>query len=410
MASKAIQPHAAGAVTERTRAAWSEEQINLIASTVAEGASRAQLFMFLELAARYDLDPFAKEIWCAVPKAVDGSPRRDKVMIMVGRDGFLKIAQRHPDYKGMDSDVVREGDDFAVERLEDGRRLITHKYGRERGKAIAAYAVVLREGRTPTYFHAAIEDFRPASPNSNTQWAKGPGPMILKCAEASALRRAFSISGIVAEEEVARDLEAGQAIPVPEPEGPPEVVDRIRSLFDQARLLDQDAYTPAKQRLMLAGASEERLGQIEQELRTFIVARGGIVAETVTDVVEEPDEPTEVAGSADAATEPAEPLEREQVTPEQVESMNATLALPVDEESDPVREAAERAARAHGIDPSAEVMPPDEAMENLGQRMPDADVEREVIPEDVIEGLVEGEPEPPAQDELDYGDGADEHS
>jgi phage recombination protein Bet len=355
MASKAIQPHVAGGVTERTRAAWSEEQINLIASTVAEGASRAQLYMFLELAARYDLDPFAKEIWCAVPKAQDGAPRRDKVMIMVGRDGFLKIAQRHPDYRGMDSDVVREGDDFSVERVEEGKRLIVHKYGRERGKPIAAYAVVYRDGRLPTYFHAAIEDFRPASPNSNTQWAKGPGPMILKCAEASALRRAFSISGIVAEEEVARDLEAGQAIPVPEPDGPPEVVDRIRSLFDQARLLDQDAYTPAKQRLMLAGASAERLEQIEQELRTFIVAHGGVVAETVTDVTEEPDgpdyEPTEP--QPEGVDDDGSPIESEQVTPEQVESMNATLALPV-EESDPLQAAMAKAAAAHGIDLSDE--------------------------------------------------------
>jgi phage recombination protein Bet len=354
MASKAIQPARPGGVTERSRAAWTEEQINLIAATVAEGATRPQLFMFLELASKYDLDPFAKEIWCAVPKAVDGSARTDKVMIMVGRDGFLKIAQRHPDYRGMDSDVVRENDDFAVERLEDGRRLITHRYGRERGKPVAAYAVVLREGRLPTYFHAPIEDFKPSGASSYSQWSKGPGTMILKCAEAGALRRAFSITGIVAEEEVAHHFDT--QVEAPEPDAPPEMVDRIRSLFDQARMLDQDAYTPAKQRLMLAGVSEERLGQIEQELRTFIVACGGVVAETVTDVVDEPDEP----GQPNPEPEPTEPQpepDSERFTPEQVESMNQTLALPV-EESDPVREAAERAGKALGFDAS---LPPEQS-------------------------------------------------
>jgi phage recombination protein Bet len=286
------------AVTDRTRAAWSDEQINLIASTVAEGASRAQLFMFLELAARYDLDPFAREIWCAVPKNQDGSARTDKVMIMVGRDGFLKIAQRHPDYRGMDSDVVKSGDDFTMERVDGDRRIISHKYGVERGKPVAAYSVVFREGRTPTYFYAAMEDFRP----------KGPSTMILKCAEAGALRRAFSISGIVAEEEVAKSMEAQTALEAPEPSGPPELVERVRALYEQARLFDPSSWTPAKERLQLAGASEGRLRELEAQLRAFIEGRGGVVAETV-ESVEEPDEsPTDVGLSADAATEPAESL------------------------------------------------------------------------------------------------------
>lgn len=310
-----------GAVTDRTRAAWSDEQINLIASTVAEGASRAQLFMFLELAARYDLDPFAREIWCAVPKNQDGSARTDKVMIMVGRDGFLKIAQRHPDYRGMDSDVVKSGDDFTMERVDGDRRIISHKYGVERGKPVAAYSVVFREGRTPTYFYAAMEDFRPSNPSSHSQWAKGPSTMILKCAEAGALRRAFSISGIVAEEEVAKSMEAQTALEAPEPSGPPELVERVRALYEQARLFDPSSWTPAKERLQLAGASEGRLRELEAQLRAFIEGRGGVVAETV-ESVEEPDEPdpsvtaaepsvpspTDVGPSADAATEPAESL------------------------------------------------------------------------------------------------------
>jgi phage recombination protein Bet len=371
--------------------------------------------MFLELAARYDLDPFAREIWCAVPKAEDGSPRTDKVLIMVGRDGFLKIAQRNPDYRGMDSDVVRENDDFTVERTQDGKRLISHKYGRERGKAVAAYAIVYREGREPTYFHAAIEDFKPANPNAHTQWAKGPGPMILKCAEASALRRAFSISGIVAEEEVARDLEQAQAVPVPEPEGPPELVDRIRSLFEQARMLDEDAYTPAKQRLMLAGASEDRLLNVERELRDFIVSKGGIVTETVTDVVEEPDGEVDTGGAGGQS---------EGAVPEPKGDQGAAPTTQ-DAPEDAVRKAAERAMRAHGIaddgvddrsEPQPDNVDDDGTVlsdEEVANRAAEAADRHDRDPEDdpAVNGLLDGEPEEggplygdPATGELDFGD------
>lgn len=336
--------------------------MNLIASTVAEGATRAQLHMFLELAAKYDLDPFAKEIWCAVPRSKDGAPRTDKVLIMVGRDGFLKIAQRNPDFRGLDGDVVCEKDLFEVERTADDKRLIVHKYGIERGKIIGAYAIVFRANRHPTYYFAPIGEFRPDAPSVYSQWSKGPSSMILKCAEAAALRRAFSITGLVAEEEMGRALE------VPDVEAlaanaPAELVTRVQSLFDQARLLDQDSYTPAKQRLMLAGASEERVREIENEVALFIEEHGGVIldAEVVAEVVEKAseqfsgatlgDDPTDVGKSADAPTEPAESLERDE-TKDPSPPADEPKDEPEAPATDPARAAAERAMRAHGFDPA----------------------------------------------------------
>jgi phage recombination protein Bet len=423
-----------GAVTERRRGDWSEEQINLIASTVAEGATRAQLMMFLELAATYNLDPFAREIWCAVPKNQDGSSRTDKVMIMVGRDGFLKIAQRHPDYEGMDADVVYANDKFQVESVE-GKRLISHSYTQDRGAPVAAYCVVHRAGRRPTYFYAAMSDFRPNNPSAFSQWAKGPSTMILKCAEAGALRRAFSITGIVAEEEMGKALEAQAVLAAPEPDGPPELVERVRSLYDQARLFDSSAWTPAKERLQLAGASEDRLVELEGQLREFIVAHGGVVAETITDVVEEPDdesgvnqeapevthEPTEVAQTADAATEPAEPLEREpdgpdyeptEPQPEGVDDDGSPLepeaaapepkgevdaaAQVEDAPDDAVRKAAERAMRAAGVNLPTE----DDKLAAEHEAVEDANREAEAFEQR----------EQADMDELDFGNGGDDKS
>src|SRR6185312_14774920 len=65
-----------------------QRTLDLIRRQVAPNCTNAEIGHFLELAAHYDLDPFAKEVWCA--KNRDGS----RLLIMVGRDGLRKIAQR----------------------------------------------------------------------------------------------------------------------------------------------------------------------------------------------------------------------------------------------------------------------------------------------------------------------------
>ena len=86
---------------------WTSEQINAIRNTVAQGADDSELQMFLALATKYDLDPFAKEIWFVQMKGRNS--------IITGRDGYLKIANRNPNFDGMESDIVCAGDKFFKE-------------------------------------------------------------------------------------------------------------------------------------------------------------------------------------------------------------------------------------------------------------------------------------------------------
>ena len=119
------------AVAPRQR--WTDEQIHTIRNTVAEGATNSELEMFLSLASRYELDPFAKEIWFV--------QMRGRNTIITGRDGYLKTANRNPNFDGMDSDVVRAGDKFSKEGDN-----IRHIYGgSNRGAIIGAYAVVYQK-------------------------------------------------------------------------------------------------------------------------------------------------------------------------------------------------------------------------------------------------------------------------
>lgn len=166
---------------------WSPDEVTTIRNTVAKGASDNELKMFLHLSQTYGLDPFAKEIWFI---KAGGQP-----VIMTGRDGYLKIASTRKEYEGMVSDVVYEGDSF--QRTIDG---VSHTYSAsKRGGILGAYALVYKQGiRFPAYVFAPFRDYN----KGNNVWRQYPHAMILKVAESMALKRAFSLSGLVTREEL----------------------------------------------------------------------------------------------------------------------------------------------------------------------------------------------------------------
>lgn len=178
-----------GAIVEAKQAAiqWNDEQVKTILATVAKDASKDELSMFLHLSQTYGLDPFAKEIWFI---KMGGRPT-----IMTSRDGYLKIANNHPDFEGLVSDVVYEGDSF--QKTPDG---VNHAYGvNKRGGIVGAYALVYRKGiRFPVYVFAPFKDYN----RGRDTWAQYPHAMILKVAESMSLKRAFSLSGLVTREEL----------------------------------------------------------------------------------------------------------------------------------------------------------------------------------------------------------------
>ena len=175
------------ATIEDIKKAWSQEQIDTIRKTVAVNATPEELNMFLSLAYSYQLDPFAHEIWFV---NMEG-----RNTIITGRDGYLKIANRNVHYKGMQSDVVYSGDKF----MKDERG-IHHAYNAaNRGQIIGAYAEVYRDDRVkPAYCYAPMKDYT----RNSRVWRQYPHTMIQKVAEAMALKRAFSISGLVTDDEI----------------------------------------------------------------------------------------------------------------------------------------------------------------------------------------------------------------
>jgi hypothetical protein len=113
-----------------------KQTLDLIRATVAKGCTDAEIGHFLELCAAYELDPFAREAWCA--KSNTGN-----LLIMVGRDGLRKVVQRNG--SEMEGDVVHANDTFSY-----GRRARTSPRTRRRRSAPVRGPARVRAGGTWT--------------------------------------------------------------------------------------------------------------------------------------------------------------------------------------------------------------------------------------------------------------------
>ena len=196
--------------------AFTQDQINIIKSQIAKGATDDELKMFVTIAQKYGLDPFLKEIWFIkqakkqkdskgiwdYPRSKDGSIdyTNAETMIYTSRDGYLKVAQRDHGFAGIISFVIREGDIFEVD-AENYK--VIHKFGSKRGKIIGAWAKVDHTSRKPVI---VFVDFLEYYSDRSPIWKQYPSAMIIKVAEVFALKRQFGISGLVTKEELSAKI------------------------------------------------------------------------------------------------------------------------------------------------------------------------------------------------------------
>lgn len=148
---------------------YSREQIDTIKQTVARGANDSQLALFLQVCKSRNLDPFTKQVYFT-PQG-----------IIVSIDGLRAIAER--------TNCYAPG---------------ATRYEYDDSKNLVAAFVSVKKFVNGTWFDveesAFYEEYRGSSPI----WKKMPRVMLAKCAEARALRRAFSsdLSGLYAAEEM----------------------------------------------------------------------------------------------------------------------------------------------------------------------------------------------------------------
>lgn len=176
-----------------TLSQFPQEKIDLLKRTVAHGVSDDELQLFLHIAERTGLDPFARQIHCV--------KRGSKVMVQTGIDGYRLIADRTGKYAG--------SDDYRFDEGLDEYQHIQRNRGNPATATVTVYKLV-ESIRCPFTATVRWDEYYPGK-HQGYMWDKMPYLMLGKTAEALALRKAFpaELSGLYSDEEMAQ---AGETI------------------------------------------------------------------------------------------------------------------------------------------------------------------------------------------------------
>ncbi len=231
---------------------FTREQIDTIRNTVAKGANDAQLALFLQVCKSRNLDPFVKQVYFT-PQG-----------IIVSIDGFRSIAERTGCYAPGPT-----------------------RYEYDDAKALVAAHVAVKKLVAGTWFDieesAFYEEYRGSSPI----WKKMPRVMLAKCAEARALRRAFSsdLSGLYAPEEMdqaQREEPARPVVVVQQDDGIDfPTVSTVSAAYTAAVNAIADATTLDALKVIagrISAAKEHMTAQEQSDLRARYAARKSEVA------------------------------------------------------------------------------------------------------------------------------------
>jgi phage recombination protein Bet len=170
-----------------------KEQLQEIRKLFAPKLSDSEFQFFVGLGKASRLNPFTREIWAVKYQ------ENQSAQVFIGRDGYRKAAQAHPEYDFHQADAVYENDEYEVVN-----GVVHHKYKlSNRGKLVGAYCVAKRhKSSRPIYVFCELSEYSTGRSLWNTQTGK-PATMIKKVAESQCLRACFQdlLGGTYAEEE-----------------------------------------------------------------------------------------------------------------------------------------------------------------------------------------------------------------
>jgi len=175
-----------------------------IAERTKSGAtcSDRDAIRFMMMCQAKRLNPFEQDAFLLGYDTQDGP----KFSLVTAHQAFLKRAELHPEFDGMDSGTIVRNEDGSLSDMESDFHLPDQT-------VIGGWATVYCKNRRPTKRRLRRDRFD----TGKAQWARDPAGMIVKCAEADALRSTFPtmLGGLYLRQEVSLDVATGVGIEMP---------------------------------------------------------------------------------------------------------------------------------------------------------------------------------------------------
>ena len=197
-----------------TQTTTSLEMLQALRNTVAPGLTEPEFLLFAEMCRATGLNPATKEIW-----AIKAGGR---LQLMTGINGFLRIANSHPEFDGME--VAFEW---------DGKTLVS-----------CTVKVHRKDRKYPSVATAYMSEYGKQTPI----WRTMPTVMLSKCAKSLAIREAFiqELGGLYTAEEMPPEFAAPKTVVEPKTVTVEPVVDDLPADWFEPKKPTEAIIEPSK--------------------------------------------------------------------------------------------------------------------------------------------------------------------
>lgn len=166
---------------------FSEKELEVVVNSIAKGATKEELALFIQICKQNNLNPFKNHIYFI--------KYGNQMSIQVSVEGIQYLAQQREDYKGVTVQLIHENDDFEIGVDPETQELKIEKHSIKipRGKVAAAYAIAKREGYPDKVVVIEADEVEHLRTKSGSQWKTYYNDMFKKHALKRALKLQFGI-------------------------------------------------------------------------------------------------------------------------------------------------------------------------------------------------------------------------